>query len=158
MEVPATIERIRMPRDPQRSGQPTGAFAVRFDAHVHAVPESRRRFVGWMRDADLDDEVIDDLEVVFSELAANAVAASPEPTDEVRVRSQLDSGNLVLQVSNRTDLGGQVPSTTPDLDDPLRPNGRGLLIARAFVDTVEIEVEPPDRVVVRCCRRLTDRH
>ncbi len=144
-----------MPRNPQRSGQPTEAFAVRFDAHVHAVPETRRRFVGWMRTAELDDEVVDDLEVVFSELAANAVAASPEPSDEVRVRCQVDEGVLVLQVSNRTAELGAVPVTTPDLDDPLRPNGRGLLIARAFVDTVEIDVEPPDRIVVRCCRTLS---
>ena len=145
-----------MPRHPQRSGQPIEAFAVRFSAHVHAVPETRRRFVGWMRGADVEDGVVDDLEVVFSELAANAGAASPEPTDEVRVRCQLDEGNLVLQVSNRTDdQDGTVALAVPDLDDPLRPNGRGLLIARAFVDTVEIEVEPPDRIVVRCCRRLT---
>lgn len=142
-----------MPRDPQRSGQPTDVFAVRFDAHVHAVPETRRRFVGWMRDAEIDAALIDDLEVVFSELAANSVAASPEPTDEIRVRCQVDEGVLVVQVSNRA-AQGVVPATTPDLDDPLRPNGRGLLIARAFVDTVDIEVEPPDRIVVRCCRRL----
>ena len=144
-----------MPGHPQRSGQPTDVFAVRFDAHVHAVPETRRRFVGWMRDADIDADLIDDLEVVFSELAANAVAASPEPTDEVRARCQVDEGVLVLQVSNRAVEGGVVPVTTPDLDDPLRPNGRGLLIARAVVDTVDIEVEPPDRVVVRCSRRLS---
>lgn len=149
-----TIERIRMPRDPQRSGQPTEAFAVRFDAHVHAVPETRRSFVAWMRSAELDDEVIDDLEVVYSELAANAVAASPSTSDEVRVRAQVDEGNFMLQVSNRTEATGQIPSTAPDLDDPLRPNGRGLLIARAFVDTVEIDLESPDRIVVRCCRRL----
>ena len=141
-----------MPRSPQRSGQPT--FSARFDAHVHAVPETRRRFVDWMRTADIDAEVIDDLEVVYSELAANAVAASPDAADEVRVRSQVDEGVLVLQVSNRAEDTGAVPAS-PDLDDPLRPNGRGLLIARAFVDTVEIEIEPPDRIVVRCCRTLT---
>lgn len=144
-----------MPRHPQRSGQPTDVFAVRFDAHVHAVPETRRKFVGWMRDAEIEADLIDDLEVVFSELAANAVTASPEPTDEVRVRCQLDEGVLVLQVSNRAALGGMVSLAAPDLDDPLRPNGRGLLIARAFVDTVDIDVEPPDRIVVRCCRRLS---
>lgn len=143
-----------MPRNPQRSGQPTQPFVVRFDAHVRAVPETRRAFVGWMRTAQLDDDSVDDLEVVYSEVAANAVAASPDPSDEVRVRVVLDETVLVLEVSNRTNRA-EAPVNAPDLDDPLRPNGRGLLIARAFVDSVDIEADGPDRIMVRCCRRVT---
>src|SRR5690606_12272892 len=124
-----------------------------FDAHVRSVPESRRDFVAWMRAAAVDEETIDDLEVVFSELAANAVAASPEPTDDVHASADIDAGMLVLEVSNRTD-DPAVVLQTPDLDDPLRSNGRGLLIARAFVDSVEVEVTGSDRLLVRCCRRL----
>lgn len=142
-----------MPSDPHRSGQPTQPFTVTFDAHVLSVPQSRRDFVGWMRVADLPPDTVDDLEVVFSELAANAVAASPDPSDVVRARADVDAGVLVLEVSNRTAAGEQLPET-PDLDDPLRSNGRGLLIARAFVDSVDVEVDGPDRVLVRCCRRL----
>lgn len=142
-----------MPRHPQRSGQPTEPFSVHFDAHVRSVPESRRDFVAWMRAAAVDEETIDDLEVVFSELAANAVAASPEPTDDVHASADIDAGMLVLEVSNRTD-DPAVVLQTPDLDDPLRSNGRGLLIARAFVDSVEVEVTGSDRLLVRCCRRL----
>lgn len=143
-----------MPRNPQRSGQPTQPFVVRFDADVQAVPETRRAFVGWMRAARLDRDSIDDLEVVYSEVAANAVAASPDPSDEVRVRVMLDETVLVLEVSNRTHRV-DAPVRAADLDDPLRPNGRGLLIARAFVDSVDIEADGPDRIRVRCCRRVT---
>lgn len=144
-----------MPSTPQRSGKTSEPFAVRFAAHVNAVPESRRGFVAWMRANGFDAEVVDDLEVVFSELAANAVAASPGPSDDVRARARYDDGTLMLEVSNRAEDTGQATLPTPDLDDPLRPNGRGLLIARAFVDTVEIDVEEPDRIVVRCCRTLS---
>lgn len=138
---------------PQRSGQPTEPFKVCFDARFLAVPDRRRDFVEWMRAAEVDAETVDDLEVVFSELAANAVAASPEPTDDVHARAEIDAGMLVLEVSNRTDDPQRVPQT-PALDDPLRANGRGLLIARAFVDSVDVELEEPDRLRVRCCRRL----
>jgi len=117
------------------------------------VPDGRRGFVGWMRAADLDPETIDDLEVVFSELAANAVAASPATTDDVHARAEIDAGMLVLEVSNRTEDPQLVPRT-PDLDDPLRSNGRGLLIARAFVDSVDVELDGTDRLLVRCCRRI----
>lgn len=142
-----------MPRDPQRSGQPVDHFLVHFDAHVSSVPESRRGFVAWMRQAELDDGTVEDLEVVFSELAANAVEASPGPTDAVRAKAQIDADMLVLEVSNRSERPDRLPQT-PDLDDPLRSNGRGLLIARAFVDSVDIELEDPDRLLVRCCRRI----
>lgn len=143
-----------MPRNPQRSGQPTSEpFVVAFDADVVAVPRTRRDFVGWCCTAELPSDTVDDLEVVFSELTANAVAASPVATDQVHVRAEVDAGMFVLTVSNRTDDPQRMPQT-PDLDDPLRPNGRGLLIARAFVDSVDIEVETPDRLLVRCCRRL----
>lgn len=143
-----------MPRDPQRSGEPAQPFISNFAAHVLSVPEGRRAFVAWMRTtSEVDGETVEDLEVVFSELAANAVAASPDPADEVRVRAEVDAGMLVLEVSNRTADPERMPRT-PDLDDPLRSNGRGLLIARAFVDSVDVELEQPDRLLVRCCRRL----
>jgi anti-sigma regulatory factor (Ser/Thr protein kinase) len=146
-----------MPSHPQRSGQPTESFTTSFDAHVDAVPGSRHDFVEWMRDAELDPEMVDDLEVVYSELAANAVAASPGPADEVRVEAEIEPGMLVLEVSNRTDDPRRLPRT-PDLDDPLRSNGRGLLIARAFVDSIEVEVTAAGRLLVRCCRRLAPLH
>lgn len=146
-----------MPRNPQRSGQPTEPFHVEFDAHVQAVPETRRSFVRWMRAAQLDDDTIEDLEVVFSEVAANAVTASPSGADEVRVRAEVDEVMLVLEISNRTEASDHLPLARPDLDDPLRPSGRGLLIARAFVDSLDIEPEEPGRLLVRCCRRLTPR-
>lgn len=142
-----------MPRHPQRSGQPTEPFSVRFDAQVHSVPQSRRGFVSWMRAAQVDPDTVDDLEVVYSELAANAVAASPAPDDAVHVRAEIDAQVLVLEVSNRTEDPQRMPQT-PTPDDPLRSNGRGLLIARAFVDSVDVELLAPDRLLVRCCRRL----
>jgi len=149
-----TTERIRMPRNMQRSSSPIEAFTACLDAQVDLVPANRRHFVGWMEDADLDGETIDELEVVFSELAANAVAASPTASHVVRIRVHMDGSTLVLEVSNHTDRPHLLCPSVPDLDDPLRPSGRGLLITRAFVHSVDIEVQHPDRLVVRCYRHL----
>jgi anti-sigma regulatory factor (Ser/Thr protein kinase) len=143
-----------MPRSFQRGGSPVDAFVTCFDAQVHAVSACRRAFVSWMRGADVDSGAVDDLEVVFSELAANAVAASPSGSDDVRVCARLDDGVLVLEVSNRTEPDDDPPVSVPDLDDTLRQQGRGLLIARAFVDSVRMETQLPDRFIVRCRRRL----
>lgn len=137
---------------------PIEAFDFRFDAQVDAVSACRQEFVGWMRGADVDGGTVDDLEVVFSELAANAVAASVSTSDDVGVHARMDRGVLVLEVSNRTEH-----RELPDLpkarygEDTLRQRGRGLLIARAFVDSVQVETQAPDRFIVRCFRKLTGR-
>lgn len=145
-----------MPRTPQRSGPPIEDFVSRFRAQLYAVATSRRAFVGWMRRAGVDDGVVGDLEVVFSELAANAVAASPRTSDDVDVRAHLDGDVLALEVSNQAECADAFPlPASPDREDTLRPCGRGLLIAEAFTDSVRMEAEPPDRFTVRCHRRVS---
>lgn len=145
-----------MPSTPQRNGLPVKAFVSRFDAQVHAVSACRRDFVGWLRGADVDGGAVEDLEVVFSELAANAVDASTSPSDDVGVRAELHGDVLVLEVSNHTERTEVCLPAARD-EDGLRQRGRGLLIARGFVDTLHTEMRPPDRFVVRCCRRLSGR-
>lgn len=68
-----------MGSDVQRSDVTIESFESRFGAQVHAVSGCRRDFVGWMRGAHIDGGTVDDLAVVFSELAANAVDASASP-------------------------------------------------------------------------------
>jgi anti-sigma regulatory factor (Ser/Thr protein kinase) len=147
-----------MGSDVQRSDVPIESFESRFGAQVHAVSGCRRDFVGWMRGAHLDGGTVDDLAVVFSELAANAVDASASTTDDVDVHARMDRGGLVLEVSNHTERF-EIPdlASVPDGEDTLRQRGRGLLIARAFVDSVQMETQPPDRFIVRCFRTLTRR-
>ena len=144
-----------MPRPPQRNGAPAGIFLDRFKALVSALPSSRNHFAGWMRGAEVDSDVADDLEVVFSELTANAVAGSPAASDDIDVRAQIDDGMIVLDVSNHIDGPDRPPAAAPDVGDPLRRDGRGLLITRAFMDSVDVQVEQLDRLVVHCSRRVS---
>lgn len=139
---------------PQQSRPPSEAFVSRLHARVDEIPAKRRQFVDWMRRVRLDSETIGDLEVVFSELVTNAVAASGTTSDHVQIRAQVDGAVLLLEVSNATRDPETLPLSIPDLDDPLRASGRGLLITRAFVDSMDIEIQHPDRLVVRCCRTV----
>lgn len=144
-----------MPRPPQRNGVPAGIFLDRFKALVSALPSSRSDFAGWMQAAEVADDVASDLEVVFSELTANAVAGSPATTDHIDVRAEIDDGMIVLDVSNHIDDPDRRPAAAPDIGDPLRRDGRGLLITRAFMDSVEVQIEQLDRLVVHCRRRVS---
>jgi anti-sigma regulatory factor (Ser/Thr protein kinase) len=129
-----------------------GTFQTSFPARSDALVGARRAFADWLcRRA--DDDVTGELEIVFSELAANAVDASPGDGDQVTGRAWCDGPDLVLDLTNRTDPRAQ---STPqwDLDDPLRTGGRGLVIAEALVDSVEFSRAPGQRFVVRCRRRI----
>ena len=108
-----------MPRPPQRNDALAGIFLDRFKALATALPPSRNHFAGWMRDAELHDDVASDLEVVFSELTANAVAGSPAPSDDVDVRAEIDDGMMVLDVSNSIGGPDRRPAVAPDIGDPL---------------------------------------
>lgn len=143
-----------MPRNPNPNGPRPGVFVDRFEALLGALPSSRTLFANWLRTAGLDDEVAGDLEVVFSELTANAVAGSPDTSDDVDVHARIDDDTLVLDVSNHISDPDQLPPAAPDVADPLRRNGRGLLITRAFMDTVDVHIEHLDRLVVHCRRRI----
>jgi anti-sigma regulatory factor (Ser/Thr protein kinase) len=138
-----------------RTAHPTTTpevFDTAFPARTDAVGTARRAFADWLRRRTRGDVVIE-MEIVFSELAANAVDASPRENDEIRGRAWCDGPDLIMDLTNRADAtSAQVPRW--DLDDPLRTGGRGLVITEAFVDSVEVALEPGQRLVVRCRRRI----
>lgn len=116
----------------------TPELDTRLRAETAVIADARRMLHGWLADAGVDDrEVVDDLSVVLSELLANAVEASP-PAGSVVVRLQLEEGTLVLSVVNEV-REWVPPSERWDLDDPLRPGGRGLLIVSALADDVTVQ-------------------
>ena len=130
------------------------AFQTSFPPRADALVRARKAFSDWLRRR-TQGAVVDELEVVFSELAANAVDASPDEADEVTGRAWCEGSDLVLDLANRTDpTMGSPPEARWDLADPLRTGGRGLVITEALVDSVEVTLEPGPRLVVRCRRRL----
>lgn len=140
-----------MPRTPQRSERSTEA-TVNLPPRVDALPPARMHFAEWLRANGVDGSTADDLEVVFSELTANAVTASPDESAAVRIHAFLEQDAVVLEVSNRTD-GTSTPHSRSGRST-LSASGRGLVIARSFVDQLDVVQDAPDRVTVRARRRI----
>ena len=143
------------PADRAISRCQTDTFELSFPPSDEAVGPARRRFSAWLHRR-TDDDVADELEVVFSELATNAVNGSPPGAEEVTGRAWYEGETLVVDITNRIDPAGSPgpAGSCWDLQDPLRTGGRGLVIAEAFVDSMEVTLEPGQRLVVRCRRRL----
>lgn len=108
----------------------------------------RARFVEWLRAADVDDERVDDLSVVLSELGANAIRETPPGAPDADVSAHIEGITLELTVTNEVSADHHTNDHW-DLDDPLRTGGRGLLLVSAFVDSVEVDVVDR-RLVVNC--------
>lgn len=139
---------------PQRNEDRTAdVFATWFPARPDAMCFARHDFEVWLRATCVDDEAQSELGVVFSELAANAVDASPKPSAEVIARAWHDGEDVILEIVNASGRSSQPPSDW-DLDDPLRQGGRGLVIVEAFVDELEVANEDGGRLRVRCRRHL----
>ncbi len=135
--------------------QLTPDLDTRLPADTAEIARARSMLELWLGDAGVDDpESVGDLSVVLSELVANAVHASP-PEGAITVRTHVSDGTVVISVVN--EVQEWVPPTERwDLDDPLRPGGRGLLIVSALVDdvTVQHDIEE-DCTVVTARRRVT---
>lgn len=143
-----------MPGHPQRTPDEDVAFDATFPARVDALPRQRQDFTGWLDDLGLGRELAEDLTVVFSELTANAVAGSPDDAAPVAAHAHIEGRELCIDIRNST--AGSAPAVRrPDLADPLREGGRGLMIVRALVDDLDVVRDGRD-LAVRCRYRIHD--
>ena len=130
-------------------------FAATYRSETAAIHQARQDFAGWLGAHAVTAPLQDEMQVVLSELLANAVAASQDPLDSMGVRAWLGD-ELTLEVTNPVGAVFEM-SNTWDYDDPLRPGGRGLIIVESLVD--DIAIAPPDGtqpLKVLCRRSLPD--
>ena len=109
--------------------QPTRHRTLRVAHHAAAVPSTRRALVADLRSIGVDPNVVDEAEIVVSELLGNAVRhADALPDGRVRVHWQVKGGVVELDV---TDAGsGSAPR--PLQPAPYATSGRGLRIVRSL--------------------------
>lgn len=128
-------------------------FDSRVAATALAASQTRDAFEVWMHTTQADENTMHELSIVFSEVMANAVRASPTVHHRIEASSWVEDGKIVLRIANLI-VASSAPVTGPDLDDPLRTGGRGLLIVRAYTDTVRTELVG-DTIAIRCERRIS---
>lgn len=95
--------------------------------------------------------------VALSEALSNAILRGNEqsPEKRVRVRASMDTGAIVIEVSDEGD-GFDLESATTDVTDPAnleREDGRGIFLMRALMDRVERYQEDGVNVVRLTLRR-----
>lgn len=109
--------------------QPTRHRTLRVAHQPAAVTSTRRALVADLRSIGVDPNVVDEAEIVVSELLGNAVRHADALADgRVRVHWQVKGDVVELDV---TDAGsGSTPRPQPE--SPYATSGRGLRIVRSL--------------------------
>jgi serine/threonine-protein kinase RsbW len=105
------------------------AQTLRVPWKMSSAVDVRRSVVTELRRLEVDETVVDETEIVLSELVSNAVRhAKPLPDGTIRVNWTVRGGVVEVEV---TDGGG--PTTPRPAPRSLwSPNGRGLRIVRSL--------------------------
>jgi anti-sigma regulatory factor (Ser/Thr protein kinase) len=126
-------------------------FSATYRSETAAIGSARQEFGEWLGEQAVTAPLQAEMQLVLSELLANAVAASQDPLDAMAVRSWIDH-ELTLEVTNPASAVFDTTNTW-DYDDPLRPGGRGLLIVESLVDDIAIALPDGTQPLKVLCRR-----
>ena len=143
--------RRRTPPPPD-AGAPLAPFEYRFSPLTATIPLGRHLFSDWLEQLSVDVAERDDLLLVASELASNAVRfASGAPT-ALALRAWAEGDAIVVEVEDDGDgfvLDSRYDDDVPDTD---LERGRGLYVVEALSDEFSVRRDG-ERTVVRAVRR-----
>lgn len=130
----------------------TGPLVLRLRAQTVDVSRARHAVSAYLTDRGVSSTIIDDIELVTSELVTNAVVHGHHGTIGVEVDAE---GEIVVTVSNRGPAQAIPPIAEWRPGPPQARSGRGLGIVRRLCDAVAV-LEIDETTVVVCRRRLPD--
>lgn len=135
------------------SDRPDAHFAKAYQGEATSLRQVRSDVADWLRARGDDDDSIDRLVLIASELATNAVHASPGMPYDVLLRS-IDPDHVELTIANPSLAAVLPPRSSWVPEDALAPRGRGLSIVAALSADVTVQVES-DQVSVTARIRMT---
>jgi len=111
------------------------ALTLDVESRIDALPELRRSVAAWLRPQDVGEGELGTVQVVVSELVANAIeACTPDQPIEVVVDLSAQAISVVVRnPSRRTE-----PVPIPTMADPLAPRGRGLAIVGSLAQHLDL--------------------
>jgi anti-sigma regulatory factor (Ser/Thr protein kinase) len=138
---------------------PVAPVAPQLALDVRSTPEqvgpTRHAVVAFLSEHGVPSTVIDDLELVTSELVTNAII-HPDGSDTDLVRVEVEASDVVVISVANVGSAAAIPPVDAWLPPPpLAVSGRGLGIVRRLCDAVSVE-QRDDLTVVTCRRRLPD--
>jgi anti-sigma regulatory factor (Ser/Thr protein kinase) len=130
----------------------TDRLVLQVRARPVGISQARHAVAAYLADCGVSSTVIDDMELVTSELVTNALVHGLRGSIEVEVDAE---DEIVVTVSNTGPAQAIPPVDEWRPVPPQAPSGRGLGIVRRLCDTVAV-LEVDQTTVVVCRRHLPD--
>lgn len=126
-------------------------------SRVEDIAAARHAIVAFLRDHGVPSMIVDDLELVTSELVTNAIVHPAEADGQSAVvRLEVEMSDTVEITVSNVGAAGAIPTIEHwKPAPPLAVSGRGLGIVMRLCDEVAVE-QNGEQAVVRCWRRLPD--
>ena len=150
----ALVLRRRTPPSITEAVPVMGPFEYRFSPTFANVPLVRHFFDDWLRTQGVEMSDRDDLLLIASELAANAVRVATGREGGLALRARADGDSVVVEVEDDAGtLEWPPPWWDPDeLPDLEAEEGRGLFLVHSLADAVDAEVAE-HRTRIRAVKR-----
>jgi anti-sigma regulatory factor (Ser/Thr protein kinase) len=130
-------------------------LARAYEGQASSLRSARADISEWLRARGGDDDTVERAVLIASELATNALHATPGMPYSVLLRG-VDTDHVELTISNPRSAAVLPPRTSWAPQDLLAPQGRGLSIVAALSEDVSVQVDD-DRVLVTARIRTTPR-
>jgi anti-sigma regulatory factor (Ser/Thr protein kinase) len=127
-----------------------------YDGTTGTLRAVRTDVLGFLKEHQPDQDLQERAELVVSELATNAIQASPGVA--YRLRVSLDAGAVELAITSFTDSGAPPPREDWGPEHARAPRGRGLLIVDELTDHVGVERPTDNTIVVTATLRSAQIH
>ena len=124
-----------------------------YDGTTGTLRAARNDVVGFLKAHVPDEDLHERAELVVSELATNAIQASPGVAYALRVEFT-DDGSVVLAVTSYAQNDAPPPREAWGPASARAPRGRGLLIVDGLTDGVAVERPSDDTIVVTATFRI----
>jgi anti-sigma regulatory factor (Ser/Thr protein kinase) len=124
-----------------------------YDGTTGTLRAARNDVAGFLRAHVPDEDLHERAQLVVSELATNAIQASPGVAYGLRV-ALTDDGSVVMAVTSSAKQGAPPPREAWGPAHTTAPRGRGLLIVDELTDAVAVERATDDTIVVTATFRV----
>ena len=129
-------------------------LVIEVPGRASAIARARRAVAEFLARRGVPSVVVDDMELVTSELVTNAIIHPPAPVDVVRV--EVGASDTVSVAVSHVGAAAAIPPVESWRPPPPHAlSGRGLAIVKRLSDAVSVR-QVGDMAVVTCRRRLPD--
>jgi serine/threonine-protein kinase RsbW len=136
---------------------PPGVFELRLPSTMAALGEVRKLVESASRAFGLNEEMSHWIELSVNESAINAIqhgnALDEDKEVLLRISSDGDRIEVVVEDQGPGFELADVPNPT-DVENLLKPGGRGILIIQSFMDTVEVLKRPGGGSRLRMVKKI----